>query len=59
MYSEDELECIGYHMYMTPEDAEIGINIFNTKIKNFNENCGSYETYKDLTKQGIFKKYYE
>jgi hypothetical protein len=42
---------------MTPEDAKIGINIFNTKIKDFNENCGSYETYKDLTKQPIFKKY--
>jgi len=54
MYNEDELECIGYHMYMTPEDAEIGINIFNTKIKDFNEDCGSYRTYKDLTKQKIF-----
>ena len=57
MYNEDELECIGYHMYMTPEDAEIGINIFNTKIKDFNEDCGSYETYGDLTKQSIFSKY--
>ena len=57
MYNEDELECIGYHMYMTPEDAQIGINIFNTKIKDFNEDCGSYETYNDLTKQLIFSKY--
>ena len=57
MYSEDELECIGYHMYMTPEDAEIGMNIFKTKIKDFNEDCGSWETYKDLTKQNIFKGY--
>jgi len=57
MYNEDELECIGYHMYMTPEDAEIGINIFNTKIKDFNEDCGSYQTYKDLTKQKIFTNY--
>ena len=57
MYNQDELECIGYHMYMTPEDAQIGINIFNTKIKDFNEDCGSYETYKDLTKQSIFSKY--
>jgi hypothetical protein len=58
MYSEDELECIGYHMYMTPEDAKIGIDIFNTKIKDFNEDCGSYEFYKDLTQQNIFKKYH-
>jgi len=55
IYSEDELECIGYHMYMTPEDAKIGINIFNTKIKDYNEDCGSYKTYKDLSKQQIFK----
>jgi dTDP-4-amino-4,6-dideoxygalactose transaminase len=55
IYSEDELECIGYHMYMTPEDAKIGIDIFNTKIKDYNEHCGSYETYKDLSKQRIFK----
>jgi dTDP-4-amino-4,6-dideoxygalactose transaminase len=58
MYNEDEFECIGYHMYMTPEDAEIGINVFNKKIKDINEDCGSYETYKDLTKQNIFKKYH-
>lgn len=57
MYGEDELECIGYHMYMTPEDAEIGINIFNTKIKDLNKDCGSHETYKDLTKQKIFTNY--
>ena len=57
MYNEDELDCIGYHMYMTPEDAEIGINIFNNKIKDFNEDCGSYKTYNDLTKQPVFKKY--
>jgi hypothetical protein len=31
--------------------------IFNTKILDFNEHCGSWETYKDLTKQAIFKKY--
>ena len=28
MYNEDVIDCIGYHMYMTPEDAKIGINIF-------------------------------
>jgi hypothetical protein len=58
MYNEEEFECIGYHMYMTPEDAEIGKNVFNKKIKDINEDCGSHETYKDLTKQNIFKKYH-
>ena len=58
MYNEDELECIGYHIYMTPEDAKTGINIFNNKIKEFNEDCGSYKTYKDLTLQPVFKKYF-
>lgn len=56
MYTEDEFECIGYHMYMTPEDAQRGIEIFKTLDKNI-QNCGSWETYKDLTEQPIFKKY--
>lgn len=56
MYNEDEFECIGYHMYMTPEDAEKGIQIFKT-LDSYNEHCGNWETYKDLTQQKIFKSY--
>ena len=56
MYKDDELACVGYHMYMTPEDAEKGIEIFKT-LKSYNDPCGSWETYKDLSLESVFKKY--
>jgi len=43
---------------MTPEQAKRGLEIFHSdRIKDVNEDCGSYKTYKDLTKQSIFKEY--
>ena len=58
MYVDDDFQCIGYHMYMTPEQAKRGLEIFHSdRIQNVNEDCGSYKTYKDLTKQSIFKEY--
>ena len=57
-YDEDEFECIGWHMYMTPEDAKKGFELFHSKdiIAN-NESRGSSKTYKDLSKSKIFTKY--
>ena len=58
LYQDDEFECIGWHMYMSPESAKRGLEIFHSdKIKDYNEPCGSSETYKDLRRQKIFKKY--
>ena len=58
MYVDDDFQCIGYHMYMTPEQAKRGLEIFHSdRIQDVNEDCGSYKTYKDLTKQSIFKEY--
>lgn len=58
MYTDDEFECIGWHMYMTPEDAYKGLEIFNNKLKDEHvRTCGSSWTYKDLTQQTIFKDY--
>jgi dTDP-4-amino-4,6-dideoxygalactose transaminase len=58
LYQDDEFECIGWHMYMSPESAKRGLEIFHSdKIKDYNEPCGSSETYKDLRQQKIFKKY--
>ena len=58
MYVDDDFECIGWHMYMTPEDAKKGIEIFNSgKIKDSNPNVGSSKTYKDLRRQKIFSSY--
>jgi len=58
LYQDDEFECIGWHMYMTPEDAKKGLDIFNSgEIKDYNEPVGSSETYKDLREQKIYKQY--
>ena len=58
LYKDDEFECIGWHMYMSPESAKRGLEIFHSdKIKDYNEPCGSSETYKDLRQQKIYRKY--
>lgn len=58
MYNDDEFECVGWHMYMSPESAKRGLEIFNSeRIKDFNESCGSSDTYGDLRNQKIYKDY--
>ena len=58
MYVDDNFQCIGYHMYMTPEQAKRGLEIFHSeRIKDNNPDCGSSKTYKDLSKQKIFEEY--
>lgn len=56
MHDVDDYECIGYHMYMTPEEAAIGLLKFET-ISDYNQDTGSNHTYKDLTKQKVFDNY--
>ena len=56
MYKDDEFECVWWHMYMTPEQAKLGLEIFNSNnISLKNNNCGGSNLYKDLRKQKIFK----
>jgi len=56
MYDEDEFECIGWHMYMSPENAKRGLEIFNSdKIQSKNESVGGKWKYKDLREQKIYK----
>lgn len=56
MHDVDDYECIGYHMYMTPEDALIGLTKL-ASIPDFNPDTGSNLTYKDLSKQSVFLPY--
>lgn len=57
IHAEDTYECIGYHMYMTPEDAAIGLQKFN-EIQDINPVTGSSDEYRDLTKEKVFIPYY-
>lgn len=56
LYKNDQLACIGYHMYMTPEDAAIGILKLD-ELPDYNPDTGSNEAYTDLSKQSIFDNY--
>lgn len=56
MHDVDDYECIGYHMYMTPEDAEVGLTKLSS-IADYNPDTGSNLTYKDLSKQSVFLPY--
>jgi len=55
-HAEDDYECIGYHMYMTPEEAAIGILKLD-ELPDNNLDTGSNLTYKDLTQQSVFLPY--
>lgn len=56
MHDKDDYECIGYHMYMTPEEAATGLLLMEN-IPNINPDSGSSKTYKDLSKQKVFEPY--
>ena len=52
----EDLEIMGWNMYMTPEQASYGIVLFDNYIKQeFFEDCTSSKKYKDLSKFPIFK----
>jgi dTDP-4-amino-4,6-dideoxygalactose transaminase len=58
MYDEDEFECIGWHMYMSPENAKRGLEIFNSdKIQLKNDSVGGKWKYKDLREQKIYNEF--
>ena len=58
LYDDDQFECIGWHMYMTPEQAKKGLEIFNSdKIQDYNEPVGGSWKYNDLRKQKIYNEY--
>lgn len=59
-YPDDDITEIGYHMYMTPEDAARGTLLFLRLLKEQNtkvfEDMMSFKDYKDLTTNTLFSK---
>jgi len=49
----DHFRMLGYHMYMTPEDAARGIMLMD-KVPDVNDDSGSHLNYTDLSKLAIF-----
>lgn len=52
-YMEDDFEYLGWHYYMTPEDAARGI-ILMDQIPELNDDTGGSNNYSDLSTKGIF-----
>jgi dTDP-4-amino-4,6-dideoxygalactose transaminase len=53
-WANQNIDTIGYHYYMTPETAELGIEKFNM-IKNSKPKSWSFEDYPDLKNMRVFK----
>ena len=54
-WAEQNIETLGYHYYMTPETAQVGIN----KLKEVKDNVPkqwSFKDYPDISKMKVFKK---
>jgi hypothetical protein len=53
-WAEQNIASIGYHYYMTPETAELGISKFST-VKDLSPKQWSWQDYPNLTNMEVFK----
>lgn len=51
---DQDITMYGYHYYMTPETAMLGLEKFN-QVKNIEPKSWSYKNYPDLSELTIFK----
>lgn len=54
-YDQDEIELVGWNMYMPPEQAARGIQIFEN-LPEQNEDCGGSWKYHDISSFKIFSE---
>jgi dTDP-4-amino-4,6-dideoxygalactose transaminase len=52
-YMKDKITFLGYHFYMTPEDAARGLLLMDMQPK-INEESGNFNNYYDLSKIKLF-----
>jgi dTDP-4-amino-4,6-dideoxygalactose transaminase len=53
-FIDDTIDMLGYHYYMTPEDAARGILLMD-KTADYNEDSGNQDSYSDLSQLSVFK----
>ena len=53
-YDDDNIDMLGWNMYMPPEQAAYGIELF-LKLPEENKNCGGSWKYSDVRKFKCFK----
>ena len=56
MYHEDDIDMLGWNMYMTPQEAAHGLALMQNYPKNVPD-IGENGGYRDLTEFTIFKSY--
>ena len=54
LYHEDDIDMLGWNMYMTPPDAADGLWLMSSIPKH---NDDTFEDYPDLTKNDLFKNF--
>ena len=54
LYHEDNIEMLGWNMYMTPQQASHGLSLMQNIPMN-NEDLGENDGYRDLTEFTVFK----
>lgn len=52
-WAEQNIDMLGYHYYMTPETAELGIQKFH-EVKDMPAKLWSYNDYPDISKMKVF-----
>lgn len=55
-WKEQNIDCMGFHYYMTPETAQMGIDKLDQAIKK-GANSYSHQDYPDLSQMNFFKNY--
>jgi dTDP-4-amino-4,6-dideoxygalactose transaminase len=56
LYHEDDIDMLGWNMYMTPQMASHGLSLMQN-MPYVNEDLGENDGYRDLTEFKVFKKY--
>lgn len=56
LYHQDDIDMLGWNMYMTPQQASHGLSLMQN-IPTHNDDLGENDGYRDLTEFTVFKNY--
>ena len=56
LYHQDDIDMLGWNMYMTPQQASHGLSLMQN-ISTHNDDLGENDGYRDLTEFTVFKNY--
>jgi dTDP-4-amino-4,6-dideoxygalactose transaminase len=56
LYHQDDIDMLGWNMYMTPQQASHGLSLMQN-MPTHNNDLGENDGYRDLTEFTVFKNY--